>query len=272
MSVAPRAPDEDTLSRAVADALEASELRDDAAAVVIDVDRGSSAHWRADEDIYPASIVKLALMAEASNRFASGSLSPDDPIIVARSNITANPEPSPLVEGAQASVSELVALMIERSDNIATNQLIDVLDRERVTSAMRALGLARFRLGRKLSGSEPLVEGLDVGERNSMRPSETAQLLRLIADDAVPGAVEQRALLVRCTDGAKLAAGVARGDRFMHKTGVTSAVNHDAGILQTADGRRFVIVLYTRRGTHDSAHADARMASWMRVMRGHLNA
>ncbi len=264
-----RATDE-PLTRVVVEALHAYDIAEHASAVVLDLLGGHEARWRADEDIYPASIIKLALMTEAYDRFASGSLSPDERVVVARANLTATSEPTPLVEGFTARLRELVELMIERSDNIATNQLIDVLDRERVTAAMRAHGLPHFHLGRKLSGSEPLVEGVDVGERNSMRPIETAQLLRLIADDAVPAAAQQRELLARCTDNAKLAAGIAPGDRFMHKTGVTSEVHHDAGILQTADGRRYVVVLYTRRGTADSARADARMASWMRTLRGHL--
>jgi beta-lactamase class A len=265
-----RAPDE-PLTQVVVDALHASDIAENASAVVLDLRGGREARWLADEDIYPASIVKLALMSEAYGRFASGSLSPDDRVEVARANLTATSEPTPLMEGCATTLRELVELMIERSDNIATNQLIDVLDRERVTAAMRALGLSHFRLGRKLSGSEPLVEGLDIGERNSMRPMETAQLLRLIADDAVPAASEQRELLARCTDNAKLAAGIAPGDCFMHKTGVTSEVRHDAGILQTANGRRYVVVLYTRCGKADGALADARMASWMRTLRSHLS-
>jgi hypothetical protein len=51
------------LTAAVLDGLDAAELRERAAAVVVDLRTGATSGWRAEDDIYPASIVKLALMA-----------------------------------------------------------------------------------------------------------------------------------------------------------------------------------------------------------------
>ena len=258
------------LTAAVLEGLDAAELRERAAAVVIDLRTGATSAWRADEDIYPASIVKLALMAEAFRRFDDGSLSPDAHEVIARRNLTLTAEPTPLIEGYRARVAELVALMIERSDNIATNQLIDLLERKRVEDSMRALRLEHFRLGRKLSGSEPLVDDPESGERNSMPPADAAKLLGLIAIGAVPGAAQQRELLARCVDRTKLVDGLLPGDRFMHKTGETSAVAHDAGILRTADGHEYVIVLYTTGHRSVLGGPDAAMAAWMRSVRARL--
>jgi beta-lactamase class A len=258
------------LTVAVLDGLDAAELRERAAAVVIDLRTGATSAWRPDEDIYPASIVKLALMAEAFRRFDDGSLSPDAHEVIARRNLTLTAEPTPLIEGYRARVAELVALMIERSDNIATNQLIDLLERKRVEDSMRALGLEHFRLGRKLSGSEPLVDDPESGERNSMPPADAAKLLGLIAIGAVSGAAQQRELLARCVDRTKLVDGLLPGDRFMHKTGETSAVAHDAGILRTANGHEYVIVLYTTGHRSVLGGPDAAMAAWMRSVRARL--
>ena len=250
--------------------LDAAGLRERAAAIVIDLRTGATGAWRADEDIYPASIIKLALMVEAFRRFDDGSLAADARIAVTRSNLTPTSEATPLIEGYSAPLAELVELMIERSDNIATNQLIDLLERTRVDDAMRTLGLAHFHLGRKLSGAEPLVDDPESGERNSMPPADAARLLGLIANGAVPRAAQQRELLARCVDRTKLAGGLQTGDRFMHKTGETSEVAHDAGILRTARGREYVVVLYTTGQRSVLGGPDAAMAAWMRSVRARL--
>src|SRR4029077_20725681 len=108
-----------------------------------------------------------------------------------------------------------------RSDNIATNQLMDVLRRENITAYMRELGLPTFLMARKLSGSEPLIVDVDAVGRNRFPADEAGRLLSLIARDQLPGAAAQRDLLGRCVHNDKLVPGLAPGDRFMHKTGET---------------------------------------------------
>jgi beta-lactamase class A len=66
----------------------------------------------------------------------------------------------------------------------------------------------------------------------------------------------------------KLSRGLDSGDRFAHKTGDTSEVSHDGGILTTASDRRYVIVVYT--GLPSSDEVDARFAEFMRALRPRL--
>ena len=265
-----RFTDDPKLSTAVADALRAAELIDAGYAFLADLRSMRRAAHRASEAIYPASVIKVAIMAEAFRRFARGDLRPDDRVTITPNNLTATDEPTPLVSGYAATLQELVELMIERSDNIATNQLIDVLRRERITASMHRLGLATFFLGRKLSGAEPLVEDPEMTGRNRLPPDEIGRLLTLIATDRVPGAAAQRAILGTCRDRGKLSAGLLAGDRFMHKTGQTSDTSHDAGILETSAGARYVVVLYTvlpPAAGDDASRVDSLMARWMRRLR-----
>jgi len=64
------------------------------------------------------------------------------------------------------------------------------------------------------------------------------------------------------------------GDRFMHKTGETDEMSHDAGILVTAQGRRYVVVLYTTpeplADRSDASHINPQMSAWMRELRATL--
>jgi beta-lactamase class A len=238
---------------------------------VVDLDRFVFGAYRADANIYPASVIKTAVMAEAFHQYALGTIDPDQTIVVSEANQTTTAEATPFVPGYRATIRELVELMITRSDNIATNQLFDVLRRERVTAYMRELGLATFVLGRKLSGSEPLILDPETAGRNRLPPEEIGRLLALVACDAIPGAAEQRQILARCVDDQKLVPGLSPGDRFLHKTGETDEQAHDAGILETTSGRRYVIVLYTTPvplpGHSDAHHADPHMTAWMRALR-----
>jgi beta-lactamase class A len=249
-------------------------LQDIGFAYVADLDRMRGGSFRAGANIYPASVIKVAVMAEAYHRYADGSLAPNHVVIVSDENQTTTAESTPFVPGYRATAQELVELMISRSDNIATNQLLDVLRRENITAYMHELGLSTFLMGRKLSGSEPLIVDAETVGRNRLPPDEIGLLLTLIACDKIPGAAAQRDILGRCVHNEKLVPGLAPGDRFMHKTGETDAQSHDAGILVTAEGRRYSIVLYTTPDPlpdrSDARHVDPMMTTWMRAMRTSL--
>jgi beta-lactamase class A len=265
--------DRDLEDRIQAALIEAT-LQDIGFAYVVDLDRMRFGSYRADVNIYPASVIKIAVMAEAYHRFAEGSLSPDQSVVISGANQTTTAESTPFAPGYRATVQELVELMISRSDNIATNQLLDVLRRDNITAYMRELGLSTFLMARKLSGSEPLIVDHEAVGRNRLPPEEVGRLLTLIARDQIPGSAAQRDILGRCVHNDKLVPGLAPGDRFMHKTGETDEQSHDAGILATAQGRKYAIVLYTTPeplpDRSDARHVDPLMARWMRTMRSAL--
>ena len=273
---APRAQDLQAALRAAVDAAVTDHpgIVRSVGAVVHDLQSGSVASWCADDDIYPASVFKVPIMAHVFRGYAAGSLSPQTTVTIDAKNMTATSGPAPLRPGYRATVAELVDLMISYSDNIATNQLIDLVRRERVTTSMRELGLHTFLLGRKLSGSEPLIDDPEMVGRNRLPAAEIALLLDRIARFELAGSEDQQRILATCVDDAKLAAGLRAGDVFMHKTGETSEVSHDAGILVTREGRRYVVVLYCQvipsADEADATHANPFMAHWMHLMRSHL--
>lgn len=259
------------LAGALADAIAFARLENAGYAYIVDVGALQFAQYRGDADVYPASVIKIAIMAEAFHQYAQGMLRPDATFSIAASNLTTTAEKTPFTPGHVAPVAQMVELMITHSDNIATNQLIDVLRRERVTDYMRSLALDSFLLGRKLSGSDPLVADPEMIGRNRMPPSQAARLLAFIATDQIAGAAQARAILGRCVDDEKLAAGLSPSDRFMHKTGETSDVNHDAGILETSAGKMYVLALYTQIHPESdrpaSSFGNQAMSTWMRRLR-----
>jgi beta-lactamase class A len=258
----------------ILEALEVAGLNVGASAYLCDLTAWRYGQWRSREDIYPASVIKVPIMSQAFHCFALGTLRPDDRFTVSAQNQTTTSGPAPFHPGYSATARELVDYMIVYSDNVATNQLIDTLGRQSVTGYMHELGLENFLLGRKLSGSEPLIDDPQMLGRNRLPAFEIGRLLELIALDAIPGADEQRSILARCDDNLKLVPGLEQGDAFMHKTGETESVSHDAGILTTPTGNRYVVVLYCEvqpRPDHsDAAWVNPAMSSWMRLVRERL--
>src|SRR5690348_13928424 len=162
------------------------------AAVVVEQLGGGTAagpawSYRARRPLYPASIIKVplvaaALLLQARGEFSAGSVRID------AANMTANDGASPLVEGYEAHLDELCELAITRSDNVATNQLYDVVGRERAGRIARTeLGLRDTGFRRKLSGAHPLVRDPAQTGRNTFPASDAAHLLRQIAHHTFAG-------------------------------------------------------------------------------------
>src|ERR1700685_2223228 len=153
--------------------------------------------WDADDgrELYPASLIKLPLAVAAGAAIEAGRLSWDDAVRIDARNATLNDAPSPMVPGYGTTIAELIAFMLQRSDNVATNQLYDVLDRERATLDVRRLGCAGPASRRKLSGSLPLIDDPEATGRNAFPAREAAELLVAIARELLPQSARLREIL-----------------------------------------------------------------------------
>lgn len=258
------------LSEATARSLLASAGLRDAALLLRPLEPGASEGVEVDAErpLYPASMIKTPLAAAVLALTEAGELDASATVVVDPRNMTANDLPSPLVPGYRSGIAELIDYMITRSDNVATNVLIDVIGRGRATTVLRDLGFPGTAIRRKLSGSDPLIDDPEATGRNTHPAHEAAALFEALARDAFPFAASLRGALERQRWNTKLSAGLSPGDRFAHKTGDTSEVSHDGGILTTADGKRYVVVLYT--GMPSSDDVDTRFATFMRGLRPYL--
>lgn len=224
-----------------------------------------------DRALYPASMLKTPLALAVYSLVQAGEFRLTDAFEVTQANMTVNDKPSPLVPGYRAPLGELIELMITRSDNVATNMLYDVAGRGRATEIVqREFGLKNTAFRRKLSGSLPLIHDpeWDGTHRNTHPASDAAALYELIARDRVPFARALRETLDRQEWNNKLSGALLPADRFAHKTGDTDEVTHDGGILYTAEGASYVIVVYT--GMESTDENNARFAPFMRGLRASL--
>lgn len=241
------------------------------ALVVKSLDAGWAASYHPDRPLYPASMLKTPLAAAAMALAADGRINLADRVEITHENMTYNDAPSPLVPGYWARIDELCELAITRSDNVATNVLYDVVGRERATKLVsERFGLTQTAFYRKLSGSEPLIHDPDWdGVHHNTHPAgDAAKLFEEIARDRVPHADLLRGSLARQYWNDKLSKGLSAGDAFAHKTGDTSDVTHDGGILTTAQGSAYIVVVYTGLSSTDANNA--RFGPFMRALRGLL--
>lgn len=255
---------EDHVRRALADAGLApfsallKPLEGDAAAIELD----------ADAYLYPASMLKTPLSAAALELVEQGELRLDQLFEVTEWNMTTNDAESPFVPGFRGSLGLIIERALTHSDNVATNMLYDICNRQRATQiAQDVLGLPDTAFHRKLSGSEPLITDpeWDGVHRNRHSARDAAHLFELIATDALAYSALLREILGRQQFNDKLNGGLDPQDRFAHKTGDTDEVTHDGGILSLPDGRRYIIVIYT--GLESTPEHNARFAPFMRAIR-----
>jgi len=218
--------------------------------------------------IYPASMIKTPLAVAAAQAVADGRAAWSERLAVDSSNMTPNDAPSPLTPDATATLGKVVALMLSRSDNVATNMLFDRLDRRRASADIAALGFGETVFRRKLSGALPLIDDPEATGRNVHPAHEACRLFERLARDELPAAHRIRRALAAQYWNTKLSTGLAPGDRFAHKTGDTDEVSHDGGILTLTSGERYALVVYTQ--LESNAETDRRFGAFMRALRPFL--
>jgi len=216
-------------------------------------------------------MIKVPIAAALAVSCAAGTLRLDDRTRVSAGSMTSNDAPSPFVTGYETSLLETARAMLSASDNVATNVLIDVLGRDRITEIVReSYGLTGTAVRRKLSGALPLIDDPAASGRNAHPAADAAKLFSAIYRERADRCrFVYDALLAQIWND-KLPRGFRPGDVFAHKTGDTDEASHDGGILTLADGRRYVLVVYTALPA--SPQSDARVAAFGRALRDALAA
>ncbi len=225
-----------------------------------DVRMPKIASYHGSEKAYPASVIKAFYMVAAYHQVQEGML---------RLN---------------RALRRDLALMIEISDNQATNRIVDrlthttsgdslqglayeefVYKRTWMNRYFRSLGFTSVNACQKTWDGDPFGRDLQLlGARqdpnyensNKLTTDETALLLYLIAEKRV---VSRRAceamlkLMRRKPDPADvfLAGVVPKSARLWSKQGLVESKRHDAGIIHLANGARFILVVFTDKSEGD---------------------
>jgi beta-lactamase class A len=147
--------------------------------------------------------------------------------------------------GGQASVRELVELMITKSSNLAANLLIDLVSAARINRTAHQLGADSIAVLRGVQD----IPAFNAGLNNTTTARDLGALLWAIAQDeaASPeGCREMIAVLERQRFNEGIPALLPRGTRVAHKTGDITGINHDGAIVYPRRGKPYVLVVLTR--------------------------
>ncbi len=172
-----------------------------------------------------------------------------------------NPDYEPTVE-------ELATLMIVLSDNIATNEIMDIVGIERVNEFCRELGCPNTRLMRKMLDFEAIKKGYN----NYMCAGETGRLLVRIANEEFVNAEASRMIMrimerQQCRNklpallptipnyaSEEVKRNIQDGSVLVaNKTGELVGIQHDVGIFTLPGNRRYVMAVFTGDLASDAA-------------------
>ncbi len=198
-----------------------------------DLATGESWAYQADIPLVAASVIKIPILIEAFRQKRDGLLS-------MREEFTLRPEhklPSCgaltyLHDGLRVTLRDLCVLMIIVSDNTATNLLIDRLGIDQVNCTLRALGMEKTVLRRKLfdaaasaRGIENTITAREMGmllekmtEGTCVSPADDAEMLSILGDQRLNGKMPF----------------FLHDLKIAHKTGEDEGITHDVGIVYAA--------------------------------------
>ena len=256
--------------------------RDAVVAVALhDLETGRVVNLRADESIHPASTIKVAVMMEVYRQAADGMLRLDDTLRVRNSftsiadgsNYVLDPKDDSELTlyqriGQDATVRELVRLMITESSNLATNLLIERVRPDRATAFMLRLGAPEVAVLRGVEDKPAYARGLN----NRATARGLALILERLAERKVVSkdASEEMLAVLRAQKFHEgIPAGLPPGMSIAHKTGSFAGVYHDVAIVEPAGRKPYVLVVLTR-GITDEPRAHKLVADIARAAHAEL--
>jgi len=201
----------------------------------VDLSTGSMVSFNGSTPFPMASTMKVAVAAAYLSQVDHGRRSLSDTI-------------------AGRTAAELIELMLTRSDNPATDILIENLGGPKaVDEWLRWHGMTDIRVDRTIA--QLLRDRRDLKDpRDSATPIAMVTLLSRIdrGDMLKP---ESRDYLLqtmgRCITGKNRIRGLLPpGTRVEHKTGTLAGLSGDVGIITLADGRRIAVAIFGRGGTN----------------------
>jgi beta-lactamase class A len=148
--------------------------------------------------------------------------------------------------GTKVSLKEVVELMMMRSDNTATNMIIDVLGgKEACNRDFQIWGLSQTSI------CNPLP---DLTGTNRTSPYDLAALLGKIDQGEIlssPTRAYMYSVMERNHTRTLLPMGIPPGTIIAHKTGDIGALVGDAGIVTCKNGQRYIVATACERPWND---------------------
>ncbi|MDE8653021.1 class A beta-lactamase-related serine hydrolase [Novosphingobium sp. H3SJ31-1] len=253
---------------------EASKGRIGVAAV--DLASGRSIDVLGDQRFPMASTSKIAIAATFLEGVDKGrwSLTSEFPLMIPVKSAPFSTAVAPVREGQYLSATDLIELMLTRSNNYATDALLKVVGGPRaVNEWVRRAGISDWQIDRDIATLVRDDGAIDpasvVDTRDSATPYAMVQLLTGIYQGKWLSPQSRSVLMgamSRCVTGKRrIPAMLPETAQVAHKTGSLYNTSSDVGIIETPDGHAYAVAIYvTGQGTR--VNREARIASIARAI------
>lgn len=220
---------------------------------------------------HAASTMKTPVMIEAFKQAAIGKFSLSDSVIIKNEfksivdsslyTLTSKDDSDTLIYdhiGESRTVYSLIYDMIIMSSNLATNILIEKVEAPNVQQTMREMGTKNMQVLRGVEDNKAYQAGLS----NTTTAFDLMVIFEKMANGEAVDSTASHEMIDILLDQkfneiipAQLPAGV----KVAHKTGWITGVHHDSGIVFLPDGKKYVLVMLSRK-LEDEKSAVASMA------------
>jgi len=209
--------------------------------IVYDPANGQPVYTQNQRTVFSAaSLIKLPIAMTIYEQAAQGMLQLDDILTLHNEDIvggTGSLQYEP--PGTTYTIRQLTTRMIAESDNTAANMLINRAGGfPSINQHMQQLGATDTILQRMLMD----LEAIQAGRDNLTTPSDMLVLLQLLEEESIEGAQEILQAMVQTTNRQKIPALLPPTATTYHKIGTLSGVEHDIGIVESPEGKRFILI------------------------------
>lgn len=215
---------------------------------VWDYSTGSYVDIDANEMYPAASIIKVPILIEMFREIDQGKFTLDDRIVLDDYYRASGSGKLQYSQGGIAhTMDNLARIMIENSDNSATNMIMAKIGgMPEVNRAIKSWGLVTTRVNNWL----PDLDGTNVTTAREM-----GKMFYNIDSTGILSATSKRQIadyLGHVKNNRLLQAGLPQEAILLHKTGDIGFMLGDAGIVKTSSGRKYIVVILARRPYNSS--------------------
>lgn len=217
------------------------------------------------ENFHAASTMKTPVMIEVFKQAKAGKFKLTDSILVKnefKSIVDGSPFSLNIGDdsadgmykkiGTKMTIYDLTYQMIIVSSNLATNILIDLVDAKNANVTMRQMGAQDIQV---LRGVED-TKAFNLNKNNSVTAYDLMLIFEKIARKKVVSKKASEAMTQILFDqkfNEVIPALLPKDVRVAHKTGSITGVQHDSGIVFLSDGRKYVLVILSKKLTNTKA-------------------
>ena len=217
---------------------------------ITDIKSGEELHYRSDERVKTASVIKLPILVHIALLCHEGKQSWNEKLALTdQEKVAGSGVLTGLSEGLEISVRDLCQLMIVISDNTATNMLIERFGIAPINEGVRSLGLLQTQVFRKAyspddPNSESNLFGLGVTTAR-----ECNHLLKLLTNPSIiPDKVSQSVLSIMSQQQYRdyLPRFLPQDWHYAGKTGGVDGIRNDVGIITSSGGNNYAVSAFTQ--------------------------